>query len=58
MKAQVARTHCQKTHFKGPLILGLPANFSWVAAKIKAFIHLKRQEVKRGVNEAGMRLLH
>lgn len=47
-------THTQKhtNSCKSPLIFSLPvpawANFSWVAAKIKAFIHPWLWEVKRG----------
>lgn len=52
-----SQTH---THsLKGPLRSNTQPNFSWVAAKIKAFIHPQRWGVKRGagrLNWAGVGL--
>lgn len=46
LKAQVAHTHIETHTYSLPCM----ANFSWVAAKIKAFIHPRRLEVKRGAD--------
>lgn len=51
-------THRNTHSCKGLLILSLPvpawANFSWVAAKIKAFIHPWLWEVKCGAGRSGL----